>query len=56
MPGVMVVGTQMNDAYIDTHNPIFEIIQEEDNRQGHNHIIKGRIRPTQQALGSETNN
>jgi hypothetical protein len=25
-------GTQINDAHIDTHNPIFEIIQEENNR------------------------
>jgi hypothetical protein len=25
-------GTQINDACIDTHNPIFEIIQEESNR------------------------
>jgi hypothetical protein len=25
-------GTQMNDAYIDTHNLIFEIIQEVNNR------------------------
>jgi hypothetical protein len=25
-------GTQMNDLCIDTHNPIFEIIQEENNR------------------------
>jgi hypothetical protein len=25
-------GIQMNDACIDTHNPIFEIIQEENNR------------------------
>jgi hypothetical protein len=25
-------GLQMNDTYIDTHNPIFEIIQEVNNR------------------------
>jgi hypothetical protein len=33
-------GLQMNDTYIDTHNPMFEATQEVNNRQQQKHNIK----------------
>jgi hypothetical protein len=40
-------GLQMNDTYIDTHNPIFEMIREINDRQRQKHIKKRRTSPTQ---------
>jgi hypothetical protein len=43
-------GLQMNDTYINNHNPIFKVIQELNNRYQHKHIIKERISLTQQTF------
>jgi hypothetical protein len=39
----------MNDTFIGTHNPIFEVIQEL-NKQRQKYIIKRRTSPTQQSI------